>query len=1013
MKRLSLFAVILYSCLHGAAQNTFIAFTRFSIDDGMASTVTHSIYQDHKGFMWVGTANGLQRFDGRKFVYFSSNPKGDALPQAVISQIIGLPDSTLMICTNDLKEIGIFNPYNFLYKKVPVKTEKEVWARASYKLVQDDEGNVFLQILRYPAVLWYDKKNNCFTEKNSPVKSPGNNWLINSLWIDKERKQYWYSCDSGLAVYDAASKQLYNRHNNPWQHRLLTDPAINEKNTVFFHDSKDRYWIISWPTYANGGEAFLCFDPRTNQFTKDTAGWATAFNTYTEKYGITELKTGGIWIYGAGALANYNTQLNRFVNNRTSFLDNFGIRYDFVTQIYEDNEGGVWVTTDQGLYYSYIKNDDAVLNYMLTDKLDQVNPTGYCQLSNKEILITTWGTGVIRMNENLGKLTPLFSNNKDGTHKLTWCVLEHKLNKKIYVGCQAGALIIYDPATQNEKVIHDSVFAGKTIRQVVQDKEGTLYFGTQFGRIVKYKDDKFTLLTQLNSTIVQKLIIDKEGRLWAAMFNDGVYIIDPVSGKIIRHFVHDETKPTASLYNNIATDLWDTDSLMYVATGGLSVINKRTNTVSIISTNNGLPSNSIQTLQQDASKNFWFTTATGLVRYNPLSKSFTSFGKKDAIVNAELLTNPSFQLTNGKIIFAGTNQLLVINPSRLMTSTIPPDVTITDFKLLDEYMPVDSLLRSGVKLNHFQNTIAISFASLSFQQRDKLLYYYKLDGIDKEWTQADATLTVRYSLLPPGKYTFVVKCVSSDGVTSKDITSFPIIITPPFWRTGWFASTVLFFIALFIYTLHNLRVTKLLAVEKIRNRVARDLHDDMGSTLSTINILSSMAKAKITTDTVKTSEYINKISDNSQRMMEAMDDIVWAIKPANDSMQKIVARMREFATSVLEAKEIDIDFTVDEAVQDITLDMEQRRDLFLLFKEAVNNVAKYSRCNNATIQVLVKDKKLLLRVSDDGVGFDLKSADTGNGLGNMLKRADALHGRVEITSAPGNGTEVKLTVPIN
>jgi signal transduction histidine kinase len=190
------------------------------------------------------------------------------------------------------------------------------------------------------------------------------------------------------------------------------------------------------------------------------------------------------------------------------------------------------------------------------------------------------------------------------------------------------------------------------------------------------------------------------------------------------------------------------------------------------------------------------------------------------------------------------------------------------------------------------------------------------------------------------------------------------------------------------------------------------LHDDMGSTLSTINILSSMAKAKIATDTIKTSEYINKISDNSQRMMEAMDDIVWAIKPANDTMQKIVARMREFATSVLEAKEMDLEFTVDETVQDVALDMEQRRDLFLLFKEAVNNVAKYSKCKKAGIALLVKDKKLQLVVADDGVGFDTKKADSGNGLGNMLKRADALRGRVEITSKPGNGTEVKLTVPL-
>lgn len=142
-----------------------------------------------------------------------------------------------------------------------------------------------------------------------------------------------------------------------------------------------------------------------------------------------------------------------------------------------------------------------------------------------------------------------------------------------------------------------------------------------------------------------------------------------------------------------------------------------------------------------------------------------------------------------------------------------------------------------------------------------------------------------------------------------------------------------------LYFIHRLRINRILAVENLRNRVARDLHDDMGSTLSTINILSTMAKSKLNTDNVRASEYLGKISDNSQRMMEAMDDIVWSIKPMNDSMQKITARMREIATSVLEAKDIDLQFRSDDSTEEVKMDMEARRDFFLLFKEAINNIA--------------------------------------------------------------------------
>jgi signal transduction histidine kinase len=168
----------------------------------------------------------------------------------------------------------------------------------------------------------------------------------------------------------------------------------------------------------------------------------------------------------------------------------------------------------------------------------------------------------------------------------------------------------------------------------------------------------------------------------------------------------------------------------------------------------------------------------------------------------------------------------------------------------------------------------------------------------------------------------------------------------------------------------------------------------------------------MTDDPHRTSEYISKITDNSQRMMEAMDDIVWSIKPMNDSIQKITARMREFATGILEAKDIEVNFKVDDDVNKIKLDMEARRDLFLIFKEAINNVAKYSHGSKCLIHIALCQQRLLLDVEDNGVGFDISQADSGNGLSNMHKRAEALKARVSIKSRPGEGTQVTLNMPI-
>jgi signal transduction histidine kinase len=251
------------------------------------------------------------------------------------------------------------------------------------------------------------------------------------------------------------------------------------------------------------------------------------------------------------------------------------------------------------------------------------------------------------------------------------------------------------------------------------------------------------------------------------------------------------------------------------------------------------------------------------------------------------------------------------------------------------------------------------------------------------------------------------------GLESANITSLPMEISPHFYQTRFFP--ILLFVLVFsiIYIVYRLRLNRLLAVERIRNKVARDLHDDVGSTLSTINILSSMAKTKLLTDPVKTSEYISKITDNSQQMMEAMDDIVWSIKPDNDNMQRIVARMREYASTILEPKEIEIDFQVEENIFDLKLEMETRRDVFLIFKEVLNNSAKYSRCTKIEIRVTFETNKLNICMNDNGIGFDIRTADSGNGLGNMQKRAEALHGKIDIKSEEGKGTEISLTVPVN
>ncbi len=514
------------------------------------------------------------------------------------------------------------------------------------------------------------------------------------------------------------------------------------------------------------------------------------------------------------------------------------------------------------------------------------------------------------------------------------------------------------------------------------------------------------------SAIIGKVFIDRQNMVWVSAFEKGLYAIDRETGKILQHYHSgDKNNPT---FGNNAEDIEQlNDSVIVYGAGALNFINKYTGKVSIYSFRDGLPSNTIQRLRMDKQGYLWIMTTSGLCRYNPMNNRITPYGRKDGIIFSDLTRSCDYVSDDGYVIFGGENALMFFDPRSLQPDNKVQNVMITDIKLNNSFLPIDSI-QKGPKA-HFtytQNSLSFYFSSLSYLMNDKLTYYYKLEGADKDWIKAERNDFVSYSQLPPGQYEFKVYSENSEGIRSGLVTSFPFHITPPFYKTAWFIMLLIAFVGSLIYLIHRLRVNRLIAVQKLRLRVARDLHDDMGSTLSTINILSSMAKSKINTDTPKATEFITKISDNSQRMMEAMDDIVWSIKPSNDSMEKITSRMREFATNVLEAKDIDIDFKVAPKVNDIRLNMEARRDFFLIFKEAINNAAKYSRASVVHVFVTSHQKKLLLLVHDDGIGFEADENSRGNGMGNMQKRADAMNGRLMVKSTPGKGTKITLTVPL-
>ncbi|MBD0258201.1 MAG: ATP-binding protein [Cytophagales bacterium] len=306
----------------------------------------------------------------------------------------------------------------------------------------------------------------------------------------------------------------------------------------------------------------------------------------------------------------------------------------------------------------------------------------------------------------------------------------------------------------------------------------------------------------------------------------------------------------------------------------------------------------------------------------------------------------------------------------------------------------------------------MEFASLLYYDDARIRYYYQLEGVDAGWVAAGVNRFAPYTDVAGGNYLFKVKAVRDNGRAASPVTTFAIRVAQPFWKTGWFAGLVGLALAGGAYGLYRVRINRLLALQRVRSRIARDLHDDMGSTLSTINILAAMARQQAAANPPKTEGYLEKISTYSQSLMETMDDIVWSVNPVNDTGQNLVARMREFGREILEPKDIAFSLHTDGLPAAVHLPIEIRYDCFLVFKEALNNAAKYARCRRVAVTLRSAGKGLRVDIQDDGIGFDPSQVREGNGLTNMQKRVAHLRGDWQLHAEPGRGTRVTFTVPL-
>ena len=419
----------------------------------------------------------------------------------------------------------------------------------------------------------------------------------------------------------------------------------------------------------------------------------------------------------------------------------------------------------------------------------------------------------------------------------------------------------------------------------------------------------------------------------------------------------------------------------------------------------GRPGTNTFVIVEDSAGFLYFGGGQGINRLDPATGRVKHFTAADGLTPG--LVQVGYQDRRGTLWFGSTTGLARLEP--IPHAPVAPTTLISAVRVNGVPQAVSALGEGALALADFapnENHVEIDFLALAFGAGEVLRYQYKLEGAGTDWSAPNVHRTINYANLASGRYTFLVRAINSDGLVSSPPASIRFAILRPIWLRWWFVSVVAMSAGALLLSAHRYRLARVLELANIRTGIATDLHDDIGANLTRISMLSEAAKRG------RHATALTAIDDIARESVSAMSDIVWAINPERESLGDLIRRMRAHGEEVFTQREIDFRFTAPGAHDTLRLGVDTRRDLLLIFKEAVNNTVRHSRCSSVSVDLQRTAAGLALSVSDNGVGFDTSQESTGQGLASLRRRAARLEGTLEVRSAPLAGTTVTLHVPL-
>ena len=1006
------------------AQPSTLYFEKINTGNGLSHNKVNCILQDKRGFIWIGTEDGLNRYDGNEFLVFRSLPgKTDCISGNIIKDILEDNAGILWIATADgglskydyrLSPQKQFTQYKFQQDKpnsIPTNT--------IFDILEDRQGFLWLATGGH-LVLRFNKSTEIFEE---PVLTGTRTALAlgldhhDILWVGRQ----------GGGLLKINTRTLEHQSDPRYENLYAKLPHVAV--TSLFEDREHHMWYGSWDKILyryrpeSGTEDYFQYTDSTGSFQHD------------EISSIAEDESGRLWLAGRyEGLQMFDRETKRFHQFRSDPALAGTIADDRVNCIFLDKTGHIWAGTNKGISTAKLKQQfvQQFLPGSFKSPGDPVLIYDFFKDKEQTIWIgTSNGIYLKRKNDMVIQHTPIVFKNET----LAVTKFFEDVDGQRYIGTNYSLFrfnpgtfaIELLPNTDKDKVMNHIIES--RVVSVLRDTIGghPVLLVSPYGHFAAYYDiterrwvsrvDTIADIVKafnLKDHLIRKFYRAGDGNIWLAMASQGLGRWDKTPQPFVHYFKNNPSDPASIGNNNVYDLVEDEHGDFWITTygGGLQYFNTQRKVFRHISSS----ANLLEGIELDDEGNLWMISGGVLHQYIHADSSFTTFDLPD-LENSGGISGDIYRDDEGMVYVAGQNYFISFDPTTIENEVQQTDIIITDFKIFNHSYS-HLLFGDKIKLRYNQNYFTIEFASPHFPGSEKMHYRYKMEGVDDDWVNAGTRNSASYPNTGSGNFVFRVQASLDNGRWNEKVASLAITVVPPVWRRWWFSTLLAMLILAIILGVQRYRVAELLKRQAIRNRIAQDLHDNIGSTLSSISVYSQVARIRNEENKDGAlNELLSKISSTSNDMISDMNDIVWAINPRNDSMEKIIQRMESFARPLLAMRNIQLTLHYDKEFLQVNLDMEKRKNVYLIFKEAVNNAFKYAGCSEINVELSMVRHQLKMIIRDNGVGFQVQSEETkmtlsGNGLDNIRSRANEMGGDIRIQSQPGNGTSIELTMNI-